>query len=395
MSKLYGYVYISGLLSITVFGKTYDVNTTHPKYEEILKLIREPTSVHRFGILGDTDATHEAREHDKAMRLLELLEAKLSNNILQVATSALGFDDVKYEHGIVYVRGLPMRSSLADRIVQMAENDVPFEPLIRFMVNLDANPSAESRDALFDFLDQGHFPLTDDGCFLAYKGVTTAELNGKTTLVDHHTRTFDMTPGQVLEMPRENVDNNRNQACGAGFHVGTKEHARGFGNTMLVIKVNPRDVVSVPLHDKTKLRCCRYESINIFSDRGSEMKMPVYTEEQIKSPEFEKLEPKVAPRPKAVAEVEEPKKPAVPTRKTAVSKKELLRLVASSGILSSMKEAALFEVPALVAMVKATKFIPEKQTTADLANLAAKRHFFSSPLNARKAGRTRLIQVLS
>ena len=387
MSKLYGYVYISGLLSITVFGKTYDVNRTHPKYEEILKLIREPTPT-------NAESTHSEKEHSRATRLQELLEAKLSNNVLQVATNALGFDDVKYEHGIVYVRGLPMRSSLADRIVQMAENDVPFEPLIRFMVNLDANPSAESRDALFDFLDQGHFPLTDDGCFLAYKGVTTAELNGKTTLVDHHTRSFDMTPGQVLEMPREDVDNNRNQACGAGFHVGTKEHARGFGNTMLVIKVNPRDVVSVPLHDKTKLRCCRYESINIFSDRGSEMKMPVYTEAEIKSPEFEKLEPKVAPRPKAEAVVEEPK-PAVPTRKTVVNKKELLRLVASAGILPSMKEAALFEVPALVAMLKANKFVPSKQTTADLANLAAKRHFFSSPLNARKAGRTRLIQVLS
>lgn len=63
-------------------------------------------------------------------------------------------------------------------------------------------------------------------------------------------------------MPRDRVDSNGRVECSVGLHVGTYEYASGYvGNMMLLVKVNPRDVVSVPDYDFSKLRSCRYTII--------------------------------------------------------------------------------------------------------------------------------------
>jgi len=84
-----------------------------------------------------------------------------------------------------------------------------------------SNPSMTSRNELFLFLEAANLPITEDGCFLAYKAVTS-------DFKDKHSRKFDNSPGVTLEMPRRDVDDNREQTCSYGFHAAAYEYAKGF-----------------------------------------------------------------------------------------------------------------------------------------------------------------------
>jgi hypothetical protein len=79
-------------------------------------------------------------------------------------------------------------------------------------------------------------------------------------------------------VPRSQVDGNRENGCGKGLHVGAIDYAKSYGginldedgdndggNQLMICKVNPRDVVSVPTdHKFQKLRTCRYEVVSKF-----------------------------------------------------------------------------------------------------------------------------------
>jgi hypothetical protein len=63
-------------------------------------------------------------------------------------------------------------------------------------------------------------------------------------------------------MARSLVDDNRDVACSVGLHVGNHHYASTFlggGSKLLTVKVNPRDVVSVPSDSNDeKIRACRF-----------------------------------------------------------------------------------------------------------------------------------------
>jgi len=85
-------------------------------------------------------------------------------------------------------------------------------------------------------------PVTDNGNFLAYKAV-------RADYTDKHTGKFLNTIDSVLEMPRNKVDDNKENGCSYGFHAGSVDYAKDFmdrdGHLMLV-EINPADVVSIP-----------------------------------------------------------------------------------------------------------------------------------------------------
>jgi hypothetical protein len=122
-------------------------------------------------------------------------------------------------------------------------------------------------------MENKHMPITMDGCFLAYKAV-------RSDYKDIYSGTFNNNVGDVCSVPRNKVDNNRDNGCGHGLHVGAIDYAKSYGgidldndgddndggNRLMICKVNPRDVVSVPSdHKFQKLRCCRYEVVAEFN----------------------------------------------------------------------------------------------------------------------------------
>ena len=139
--------------------------------------------------------------------------------------------------------------------------NLPYQPLVKFMGKLMENPSHRAVDELYSFLEHKSMPITPEGNFLAYKGVTNE-------FMDFHTRSFSNKVGDVLEMRRNGVCDDANVGCSAGFHAGSYEYAKGYasgGGHLMVVEIDPADVVSVP-HDCEcqKLRTSKYKVVGVY-----------------------------------------------------------------------------------------------------------------------------------
>lgn len=153
-------------------------------------------------------------------------------------------------------KGTVMHNSLTKRMVQMFQEGFPIEPLVLFMENLMQNPSKRAVDELYGFLEKGNLPITPDGHFLAYKKV-------REDYLDVHSGTISNHVGATPEMERNQVDDDRNRTCSSGLHFCSREYLANFGGSRtMILKINPRDVVSIPSdYNDSKGRCCRYEVI--------------------------------------------------------------------------------------------------------------------------------------
>ena len=194
-----------------------------------------------------------------------------------VASSVEHFCDgyVHVKNGTLNWNGIPMPELFTDRILDMKKEGFDFDSMLNFMCNLNDNPSDESILELFDFMQNKNLPITQDGHFLAYKAV-------RPDFKDIYSGSIDNSVGEVVEVDRSKVDSNRNRHCSAGLHVGAIDYVTSYGginldshddndsdggNQIVICKVNPADVVSVPSDAKfQKLRACRYEVVAIFED---------------------------------------------------------------------------------------------------------------------------------
>jgi len=168
-------------------------------------------------------------------------------------------------------QGEQIPDGLNRRMLAIADEGHSPEPLMRFWEKLQQNPSFRSVQQLWGFLEHKGIPITEDGDILAYKSVNR-------DYTDCHSGKFSNKPGVVNEMPRNKISDDPREACHEGFHVGALSYAKSFGpsNKRIVIcKVNPRDVVSVPYDSsQQKMRVCRYEVIGNHGDQMPDTIMP-------------------------------------------------------------------------------------------------------------------------
>ena len=74
-----------------------------------------------------------------------------------------------------------------------------------------------------------------------------------------HTGREDYRVGSIISMPRNEGDDNNQMSCSKGFHAASKEYDySGFGDTPILVIINPMDVLSVPVGEVGKLRTCRW-----------------------------------------------------------------------------------------------------------------------------------------
>ena len=224
-------------------------------------------------------------------------------NILQQASGFFESDGFKITPEEVFYNGEAMPCALADKIRSIVQEGLPISLFAKFWDNLHENPSANSVRELYDFLAYKELPITEDGCFLAYKGLNknywSISGNKKTRVtkgkVDASGRIYNAV-GQEIEVRRWDVDDNRQNNCSFGLHVGSLNYAEDFAQgVVVVVKINPKDVVSVPEDfDCQKCRVSAYKVVDVFSD---EIKSPVcdedgnemYSEEYLEYTEFEML----------------------------------------------------------------------------------------------------------
>ena len=130
----------------------------------------------------------------------------------------------------------------------------------------------QSQKELYDFLEHESLPITEDGYFLAYKAV-------RADYMDKYRGAFDNHVGNVCEMTRSKVDDDRSRGCSNGLHAGALNYVAGYGSVesndkIVIVKINPKDVVSVPSDcNHEKLRTCRYEVVGEYQ---GELLKPLY-----------------------------------------------------------------------------------------------------------------------
>jgi hypothetical protein len=202
--------------------------------------------------------------------------------------------------GKLFVKGIerPLPEVLQKRIMSFLDDELPIDALIKFWENCQLNPEFRAIEELYEFLEYHDIAITNDGCFVGYKkvykiaGDCPEDLkgiyidskgfcrdsknkfvpketkqkylnwmeNGEPTFVDAHSRTIKQKIGDTITMPRQDCDNDRNALCSRGLHVGSWDYSSTFsGDTLLLVKVNPKDTVSIPAdHSGQKLRSCAY-----------------------------------------------------------------------------------------------------------------------------------------
>jgi hypothetical protein len=155
----------------------------------------------------------------------------------------------------VFLDGEVVDNYMGGRILQHFRDGNPVEPIINFMINVNANPSRRAQTELLQFLEYGDLPITPAGNFLAYKKVGRGD-----DYLDCYSRTIDNSIGEVVSMPRNAVQDDPSITCSYGLHFCSLEYVRAFGGShLMVLEIDPKDVVSIPSdYNNTKGRCCKY-----------------------------------------------------------------------------------------------------------------------------------------
>ena len=217
----------TNFINIIVDGKTFTADKTCPNFAKAAQLCME----------------------DK-------LEEALSQINIAKAVQVYMHGSIKVEGDVVTYKDMVIDSGLTKRIIDAMALGQPFEHLVKFFENLMANPSYRAVTELFGFLQHNDIELTKDGCFIAFKRVNA-------DYTDMHSGKFDNSPGKVVKMARNMVNEDSNQTCSAGLHVAAKSYLPHYGGgrgTIVSCKVNPRDVVAIPVDYKNaKMRCAEYE----------------------------------------------------------------------------------------------------------------------------------------
>jgi hypothetical protein len=159
-------------------------------------------------------------------------------------------------------KALPLANVWVQKILGFRAQQLPFEPIFKGLESLLRNPSMRARERFPVFAEVSGFGFLKDGRMGAFKAV-------RGDFTDIHSGKFDNKPGQALSMPREDVDDDPEQTCSAGFHLGALSYVQDFGhittnadtsNKVVFCAFWPEHVVSVPVdYDGKKMRVWQYE----------------------------------------------------------------------------------------------------------------------------------------
>jgi len=196
--------------------------------------------------------------------------------------------DIEVKDEVVYYRGHRLHGVVVDKLLEMLRAGLKDSaPITNFITRLQANPSANSVAELYTFLGYKNLPTTAEGKVLGYKGVqsdywsTTG--NADTIVVQGQTNERHQILNEVgatIEVARRCVDDNKDNHCSFGLHVGSYDYANewaGESGKLLVVEFDPADAVSVPTDcDFQKLRVSKYKVVSDITDSRKELNKPVY-----------------------------------------------------------------------------------------------------------------------
>lgn len=217
-------------ITLMLNGNTNVIANDHPNFDKICDAIKSDASV------------------DDILSLVDIA----------IAVADFGEGKVTVENGVVMYNGTGLHHSMTNRILDMMREGFNVAPMLLFLENLMDNPDFRAVNELYGFLEATDLPITEDGHFLAYKMV-------REDWTDHRTGKMDNSIGAVVEMARNQVNNDKEQTCSAGLHFCSQGYLGfyGHGGRTVILKINPRDVVSIPSdYNNAKGRACRYQVVD-------------------------------------------------------------------------------------------------------------------------------------
>jgi hypothetical protein len=240
MSNRINYIITDNNITVNYQGQTHIIPRTDPLADQLIQAVREDRK-------------------DEIPNLVSLSKR----------VEDFGQGNFVVQDGVIFIKGQQAPEVLSRKIIRFTKEGLPHEPLVLFAENLLKNPSYRAVNELFQFLEKNDHPITDNGCFIAYKKVRSDFLDG-------HTGTMDNSVGNIVEMPRNQVNEDSSQTCSYGLHVANWDYAcnvysAGEGAVMLEVEVNPADVVAVPSdYSQSKMRVCKYLVLGVVDKEHSE-----------------------------------------------------------------------------------------------------------------------------
>jgi hypothetical protein len=220
---------VSGSLTVFLDGKQYKIFVSEPNFQSALTAYASKDWESLRNIVNPAEA-------------FKKLYAK--------------YEQIEVKDGNVFVSGEPISTLVANRILDYLSMGLDCVPVFKFITKLNLNPSKRAVDELYTFLEHKYLPVTENGNFLAYKAL-------RSDYTDVYTGKNDNRVGNIVEMPRNKVDDNKEVGCSQGLHAGALDYARKYrpaDGKLVVVEINPADVVSIPIDcEFQKLRTCKYK----------------------------------------------------------------------------------------------------------------------------------------
>lgn len=241
----------NSVLSAFINGELYTIAGNNRMFDPILEKLRS----------GDESV---AEDFDLAA---------LANKKFHAVT-----DRVSIREGVTYFDDNPVPNTMSELIVSyLYEGNDSVSPLVKFLERLDRNPSFNSREQLWRFVERNGIHIADDGRMVMYKGVANTDtpgtyqsINSGRAFVNGEEQNGQIVTktGDVVTMPRREISDNPNVACHAGLHCGARSYAESFAPILITVMVDPEHVVSVPNDSSDrKVRVCEYEIMDVLGSR--------------------------------------------------------------------------------------------------------------------------------
>jgi hypothetical protein len=236
-----------------VDGKVYNIDSSHREWKNILDTIKELQIAMKY----EAEHPYVGPEYKATAGSLAIRQNLLDLVDVSQKINSAGAGKVTVRDGVVYYIEEPVHSAITERILWGLNEGFDMTAYMAFLDNAMENPSNRAVTEMYSFMERNNMGITEDGYILGYKKV-------KEDFKDIYTGKMDNSPGQIVEMIRNKVNDNPNETCSHGLHFCAMSYLSKYGtargNKIVIVKVNPADIVSVPIdYDFAKVRCCKYE----------------------------------------------------------------------------------------------------------------------------------------
>lgn len=218
-------------------------------------------------ILKGTKRLFAHSNHPMFSKIVDAVRGKRWNNIERYFDIRSSIENlygltVKDNNSILY-KNKPVNNVVAKKIFEYLKNGYNHKPLARFLARLlTRNPSDDSINQLWNYLERWECPIDTDGTILFTKVV-------RNDWLDKFSKTISNRAGKVIKVKREDVSTRTDgDFCNHfGLYCGSLSgYVLNYGSgddRVLTVRAKPENIIAVPQdHNFSKVRCCEYEVVN-------------------------------------------------------------------------------------------------------------------------------------